>query len=222
MLSLESSDFKKESGVTCHRTERSRSKVRSRASLREWWRIDPSAVARTIWQWRRTRFAKALGQGVILSFLLLFAVLLPFVPNPSDFAIIGTLRYMQAGFLIAAAYIVVSASILGCTKMFQKTRNDRRNITLWLKGARNIAVGGGIAVLASAMAFVPEDQERVFVAWIVLSLFLYLWGYLFLSGAFSPKNLQPITDAELLDAAVYVSTGGGKRSSGKSKTDNSD
>ncbi|WP_167197171.1 hypothetical protein [Brevibacterium pigmentatum] len=137
--------------------------------------------------------------------LLLFAALLPFVPDPADFAIIGTLRYMQAGFMIASTYIVVSVIILSCTKVFRLTHHDRRNITLWLKGARNIAVGGGIAVLASAMAFVPEDQSRIFVAWIVLSLFLYLWGYLFLSGAFSPKDLQPVTDVELLDAAVAFS-----------------
>lgn len=127
------------------------------------------------------------------------------MPDPDDFEEISTLRYVRGGFLIASVYIVISAAILLCVPFFRKSKHPRRNFTQFLRITRNAAVGGGIAVLASAMAFVSDDLLRVFSTWVVLSVFLYTWGYLFLDGAFSPEDFQPVSDSEILDAAIVMS-----------------
>lgn len=160
---------------------------------------------RRFWRWRHERWAKIVGQVLSLTFLAVVAMILPLVPNPSDFESRGTLRFVQAGFGIAGLYIIASVLILLCVPLFRRTRHPRRNFTIWLKNTRNVAVGGGIAVLAAAMAFVSDDLVRVFGTWIVLSIFLYIWGYLLPDGVFAPKDFQPITETEILDAVERLS-----------------
>ena len=192
-----------------HRTYRVRREVKSPPSfyIRCWIFVQ---VARgwlqRIWRWRHERWAIVVGQVLTLILLVVFAMILPLVPNPSDFENEETLRFMQAGFVIAGLYIIASAIVLLCVPLFRRTKHPRRNFTIWLKRTRNVAVGGGIAVLAAGMAFVSDDLARVFGAWIVLSIFLYIWGYLLPDGAFAPKDFQPITEAEILDAVEQLST----------------
>ncbi|WP_231441538.1 hypothetical protein [Brevibacterium zhoupengii] len=162
-------------------------------------------LLRLIWAWRKLRAVKALLKGSIITLLIVFAAALPFVPDPDDFEKISTLIYVRGGFLIASVYIVISAAILLCVPLFRKSKHPRRTFTQFLRITRNAAVGGGIAVLASAMAFVSDDLLRVFSTWVVLSVFLYTWGYLFMDGAFSPEDFQPVSDSEILDAAIAMS-----------------
>ena len=191
-----------------HRTDRVRRESNSPPSFYErCWLFEQVAKQwlRRIWRWRHERWAKIVGQALSLIFLAVVAMILPLVPNPSDFESRGTLRFVQAGFVIAGLYIIASVIILLCVPLFRRTRHPRRNFTIWLRRTRNVAVGGGIAVLAAAMAFVSDDLARVFGTWIVLSIFLYIWGYLLPDGVFAPKDFQPITETEILDAVERLS-----------------
>lgn len=149
------------------------------------------------------RSGKLLDRAV-LTFLLLSSLLLPAVLNPVDFADPATYLFVWAGLIIGAVYIGGSTLILMCARWFRRSQNPRRNLTLWLQGTRTVAVGGGIAVLAAAMALVPTDPVLLFVVWVVIAGFLQLWGSLFMDGAFAPPDLQPVSEKERIDAAIAL------------------
>lgn len=180
-----------------------------------WWRRPRTWLPRIAmrWQtlkvWKRwlkvkyPRSGKLLDRAV-LTLLLLSSLLLPAAPNPVDFADPATYLFVWAGLIIGAVYIGGSTLILMCARWFRRSQNPRRNLTLWLQGTRTVAVGGGIAVLAAAMALVPTDPVLLFVVWVVVAGFLQLWGSLFMDGAFAPPDLQPVSEKERIDAAIAL------------------
>lgn len=143
---------------------------------------------------------------VFISFTLaLWGLVLPFSLNPDQFHNIESYWYVFSGFLIAGFYMTSANIFFLHARFSDKFRNRadaRQRLTINLRRARRIAVGGGVALLATAIALVPADSFGIFATWALITTLLHLFGYLLSDDTFSPADIKPISEKEMLDATI--------------------
>lgn len=160
----------------------------------------PPKVARKSKLWRSV-------DTVASVILALSGLFLPFALTPGKFSSQGTYLYVLFGFLIIGLYLFLANVLFlyaRCSRKFRKRSDSRQRLTLGLRRLRGLAVGGGVALLASVVAIVQDDVLHVLTLWLVLTLLLHLVGYLLTDSTFAPEDVVPISDREILDAVVAM------------------
>lgn len=171
-----------------HRTSRIRTTGCSRLSLRE----------------RFNSFARSRLLALTLNgYMIVAGFCLPLAVN-SDKMSKESSTYATVAMAIVGLFVVWSNVnlMLSARKSFQERDRARQILTLRLTRAKTVFTVGGTAILG----YIVGSGDVGLLPLLAVASF-YIFGWILTSDAFCPTSITPVTQDEILDAAVAHNSG---------------